>query len=262
MPELRVVLFDLGGTLIYFDGEWPAVFQRAGRSLIQSLAASGLNLDEREFLPALRERLDAYYDQREAEFIEYTTTYVLRGLLRDWGYPDPPSPVIRRALDAMYAVSQARWKREKDTLTTLETIQDRDFRLGLISNAGDDADVQALVDRAEIRPYFDVILTSAAQGIRKPNPHIFHQALSHWGEPPEQAVMVGDTLGADVLGAHNAGLYSVWITRRADTPANRAHMDTIRPDATIGALTELPPLLETFPVHSAGGRTGSDHSAR
>ena len=59
--------------------------------------------------------------------------------------------------------------------------------------------------------------------------------------------MVGDSLGADILGARNAGLYSIWVTRRADTAANRAHKDTIQPDAVISTLSELPPLLNSLP---------------
>jgi FMN phosphatase YigB (HAD superfamily) len=58
--------------------------------------------------------------------------------------------------------------------------------------------------------------------------------------------MVGDTLGADILGAHNAGLLAIWITRRAETPANQAHQDTIQPDVTIDTLSELPDVLENL----------------
>jgi FMN phosphatase YigB (HAD superfamily) len=114
----------------------------------------------------------------------------------------------------------------------------------MISNARDDRDVQALVDKAGIRNYFTIIVTSAAQGIRKPNPRIFHTVLDQMGIPPAHAAMVGDTLGADILGAQYAGVYSIWITRRAELPSNRAHQDTIQPDAAISTLVELPALLD------------------
>jgi hypothetical protein len=39
----------------------------------------------------------------------------------------------------------------------------------------------------------------------------------------------------------------IWISRRADTPGNRAHLDTIQPEAIISALSELPELLHTLP---------------
>jgi FMN phosphatase YigB (HAD superfamily) len=38
-------------------------------------------------------------------------------------------------------------------------------------------------------------------------------------------------------------MQAIWITRRAGTAANRAHQDTIQPDAIIATLSELPALL-------------------
>ena len=55
--------------------------------------------------------------------------------------------------------------------------------------------------------------------------------------------MIGKTLGADILGAQNAGIFSIWITRRADNPANQAHADTIKADLKIATLKELPDRL-------------------
>ncbi|MEJ2558259.1 MAG: HAD hydrolase-like protein, partial [Anaerolineae bacterium] len=58
-------------------------------------------------------------------------------------------------------------------------------------------------------------------------------------------VMVGDTLDADILGAHNAGMHGILIT--ADGAAsNDGHRGTIVPDATITALSELPALIESW----------------
>lgn len=242
--EFDVIIFDLGGTLIHFDGAWPEVLARADLELFRHLTAAGLKLNEKQFLQTFRAQLESYYRERESEFIEYTTLYVLRTLLAEWGYPDLPDATLRPALKAMYAVTQAHWLIELDTLPTLEALRSKGYRLGLISNAADDADVQALVDKTGIRSYFERILTSAAKGIRKPNPKIFWDLLDQMKVERARAVMVGDTLGADILGANNAGIYSIWITRRADNPANRAHEDTILPDARITSLSELPKLLE------------------
>ncbi len=114
----------------------------------------------------------------------------------------------------------------------------------MVSNTADDANVQYLVDKIQVRSFFDRIVTSAALGIRKPNPRIFLPILDHWKIPPEQVAMVGDTLGADILGARNAGLFSIWVTRHAESAGNRAHRDTIHPDAVIESLKDLPGLLD------------------
>lgn len=244
MTSERTVLFDLGGTLLYFDGEWPDVFLRADKALMESLAENGIYLDQEAFREDFRARLNAYYAEREMEFTEFTTTYVLKEALVGWGYLGVPDSTIKPALAAMYSVSQAHWQPEEDAIATLAALQDQGCRLGLISNAGDDADVQVLVDKTKVRPYFDLILTSAALGIRKPNPRIFDIAMQRIQAKPEQTVMVGDTLGADVLGARNANIASIWITRRADTPANHAHADTIVPDAAVETLAEIPAMIE------------------
>ena len=246
MTARRTVLFDLGGTLIYFDGAWPDVYLRADEALIDALEGAGIHLNRQAFREEFRARLKAYYNERESEFIEYTTSFVLKEALASWGYLGVPEATIRPALDAMYRVSQAHWQVEEDALPTLAQLIQRGCRLGLISNAGDDADVQSQVDQARLRPYFELILTSASLGIRKPNPRIFQLAMRRIDADPGLTVMVGDTLGADILGARNAGIRSIWITRRADTPANRAHADTITPDAIAGRLAEVPGIVEAM----------------
>ncbi|HLE15621.1 MAG TPA: HAD family hydrolase, partial [Anaerolineales bacterium] len=156
MRAFDVLLFDLGSTLIYFDTDWPQVFNQANGALIGSLESLGLALDD-GFQQEFSTRLGQYYAERDAEFIEYTTAYVLRTLLAERGYPNLPEDSLRIALRAMYAVSQAHWQAEEDAIPTLETLRRVGYRLGMISNAADDEDVQTLVEKANLRPYFEFI---------------------------------------------------------------------------------------------------------
>jgi len=236
------VIFDLGSTLIHFDAEWTEVLPLADLALLRSLQNAGLDLDDR-LARAFRARMDQYYRERDKEFIEFTTLYVLRSLLAEWGFSDVPETVLRQALSELHAVTQAHWQTEADALPTLQTLKSRGYHLGLISNAGDDADVQTLIDKAGVRPYFDIILTSAMEGIRKPDPRIFQKVLDFWELPPSRVAMVGDLLGADILGAQSTGIFGIWITRRSDTPINQASFGVIQPDAEIAALEDLPMLL-------------------
>ena len=240
---IEAVLFDLGSTLIYFSARWPDILPESDAELLRQLRAAGLDIDS-TFVKKYRDRLEEYFAQRDTEFIEYTSTYFLKTLLAEYGYWQVPEEVLHRLLAGMYAVTQAYWMAEVDAAPTLKTLRERGYRLGLISNAIDDPDVQTLIDKAGLRTFFEVILTSAAAGIRKPNPRIFHRVLERLGIRPERAVMVGDTLGADILGSQNAGIFSIWITRRADSSANRDHLDTIQPDAVVQTLSEIPDLLE------------------
>jgi HAD superfamily hydrolase (TIGR01662 family) len=125
---------------------------------------------------------------------------------------------------------------------TLRTLRENGYNLGIVSNAGDDTDVQQLAQGFGIAKYFDFILTSAACSYRKPHPRIFELALSNWYCPPEEAVMIGDNLDADIRGATEAGLYSIWISRRADTKME--DQVQVQPDANISTLSELPAVLD------------------
>lgn len=241
---VKVVLFDLGNTLIYFDASWSEALPRAMLALVDELRARGYDLERHTFAAEIYQRIQAYYQQRDDQQIEYTTEYVLNNYLVDLGFADNPAHVLQPALEAMYAVTQSHWKTEDDAHATLQQLQESGYRLGMISNAGDARDVHRLVDNAGLRPYFEQILISAEVGLRKPHPRIFEQALEFFAVSPAQAVMVGDTLEADILGANNLGMRSIWITRRV-SPADN-HRNSILPGATVAALGEIPPLLASW----------------
>ena len=69
-----------------------------------------------------KSRLEVYYAEREAEFIEYTTAYLLKTTLAEYGYAEIPETVARPALAAMYAVTQDYWQPDPDAASTLETL--------------------------------------------------------------------------------------------------------------------------------------------
>ena len=243
VTQLKGVIFDLGNTLLHFNGDWNEVAEEFYSELYRSLTSSGFDLDKANFIHLFHTRIHAYFEERARQHIELTIAYVLQNTLADLGYEQVTSEELKRPLAEMYAVSQNRWQIEDDTLVTLNTLLETGFRIGMISNAGDDDDVQTLVDNAGIRPYFDFILTSAAERYRKPDQRIFQRVFDYWNFSPGQIAMVGDTLEADILGAKNAGMVSIWITRRAKTADSSDTQKTIKPDYKIATLADLPSLI-------------------
>ncbi|MGH2523584.1 MAG: HAD family hydrolase [Anaerolineales bacterium] len=242
---IRGVIFDLGSTLIYseHDHNWRAVVPRMREDLLAHLLASGYALDGPDFLNRFSARFYEFNQQRQTDWVEYTAAWILKTTLEECGAPPPSEQAIADALRIYYAYSESLWRPMPEVHQTLQRLAGMGLKLGLISNAADDGNVQRLIDTAGLRGYFDPILVSAAVGIRKPNPKIFEMVLSLWGLHPEACVMVGDTLGADILGAQMAGLHNVWLTAHAHHPANQAHRGTIVPEAEIATLAELPELL-------------------
>ncbi len=238
MTPIQIVLFDLGSTLIYSKDPWPPIYRQADRELTAVLQRAGIRVDLEGLFDGRGSLMEFYYSDGETGSFERTMMTVLGQLLADQGFPHVSRDLLRSALDAEYAVTQTNWVVEEDTHATLETLRQAGYRMGLISNTSDDQNAQQLVDRWGLRGFFEIITTSAALGIRKPDRRIFQPALEHFDLPVESFAMVGDSLPADVEGANRLGMFSIWITRRVAGPES-----AIRPRATIAALSELPGLL-------------------
>ena len=239
---IRAILFDLGNTLMFARGAWDSVHKRADMALTESLQTQGLELDINAFAPQFRERLHAYYAQRDKELHETTYMSVLKEMLMDDGHKNITEAGLRSALDAMFAITQSNWILEEDTIPTLMQLKSSGYRMGIISNAGDNKDVLQLVERFQLEHFFDFVLTSAVCSYRKPHPRIFEMALAHWNIPASEAIMVGDTLEADIMGAQKSGLRGVWVTRRAQPNAD--DLQRIKPDFSLLGLNELYPTIE------------------
>ena len=234
---IQHILFDLGGTLMHGRGDWVPIFEHADQALTNKLLENHIKLKAKIF----RTRLHEYYAQRDKDFRETTYHFVLRELLKELGYAEVAESIIRSALDAMFSVTQTNWILEDDTVAALRDLKSNDYHLGIFSNAGDDKDVQKLIENFGIRSYFDFVLTSAACYYRKPHARAFEIALAQWSIPPEDAAMVGDSLEADIFGANNLGMQAIWITRRAQFSADEELR--IQPDFSLSDLNGLFPTL-------------------
>jgi len=83
-----------------------------------------------------------------------------------------------------------------------------------------------------IDKYFTKIITSERAGKRKPEPRIFQYALKQAECTPDQAIMIGDDLDADIHGAINYGIRAIWFNySKLENAANLEyvhHLDDLR----------------------------------
>jgi putative hydrolase of the HAD superfamily len=78
------------------------------------------------------------------------------------------------------------------------------YRLHIITNGFEE--VQHIkMTSSGLDPYFEHQITSESAGAKKPSPLIFQHALDLAGALPENSIMIGDHLEADVQGAMDAG---------------------------------------------------------
>jgi HAD superfamily hydrolase (TIGR01549 family) len=235
------IIFDLGSTLLHntHDHQWGPLLPRLRRDLLAYLLEQGVAVEPQAFLNRFSANFDTFDRQRQTDFVEYTTGYVLNLTLVELGLQPLGTDAMAGALRAYYAYSETLWKTMPGAHEALSALQAMGLRLALASNAQDADNVGRLLDRFDLRRYLDPIIVSAAVRIRKPNPRIFDPILSAWGCGPANALMVGDTLGADILGAQLAGLPHIWLTAHRHHPANQAHLGNIVPEAEAESLDQV-----------------------
>lgn len=243
MP-ISVILFDLGGTLLHFEGIQAEVFARMEIVLADELLRLGYAIDPAGFAAEFSHLIqDAALIGRQT-WVEIPTFETLSCLLAKHGYPNPPESELRAALRLYYAVSQSHWLLEEDALPLLQELTRAGYRLAVISNASDSEDVITLLHRHQLLGYFDKVWISCDVGLCKPHPRVFSLAADFFQTSPAEMLMIGDTLETDVAGARNIGIHSLWIRRRANPRLESDTPEEFQPEYVLDTLAEIPSWLE------------------
>jgi len=96
-----------------------------------------------------------------------------------------------------------------NVLSTLECLRSHSIKLGMITN-GKGRFQMDNIKALGIENYFDAILISEWEGVKKPNPDIFLKALDRMNVSPLESMYVGDHPENDVIAAKNVGMAGVW----------------------------------------------------
>ncbi|WP_445384269.1 YjjG family noncanonical pyrimidine nucleotidase [Robiginitalea sp. IMCC44478] len=82
------------------------------------------------------------------------------------------------------------------------------YRLHIITNGFREVQHRKL-ENSRLTPYFIEVIDSERAGVRKPDPKIFEMALEVAEVPAQKALMIGDSLEADIIGSRKAGLQAL-----------------------------------------------------
>jgi len=249
---IRGILFDLGGTLMTFTGDWKEVQQRGAVQMAAFFRRRRIAIDEDQLVQIFLAERELGFERAAATQMEVSCQECLRIVLEKLAAPPAAFALIPEAVRVCFGPEEAAWQAfpdARDTLRQLAAVRTSDgrpaYRLGVLSNATDDAIIQRLVNRLGLRPWLSPVWTSAALGLRKPRREVFEVLLTRWRLPPAAVLMVGDRLEIDILGAQQVGMRTVLIMAD-EVPSNQSYRDVIIPDATIQRIGELPALLESW----------------
>lgn len=106
---------------------------------------------------------------------------------------------------------------------TLAYLGDR-YNLHLISNGFKEA-CETKLEKSDLKKYFKHIFISEVVGINKPDPLIFQFAMTTAFAQPQQSLMIGDNLDADIRGAVNVGMDAIFFNPgNIEKPEDVTHM--------------------------------------
>jgi HAD superfamily hydrolase (TIGR01509 family) len=119
---------------------------------------------------------------------------------------------VEQVVDEMFAARAPRSVEPyPDCRAGLAALRAFGLQIGLCSNW--DWDLPELVCAAGLTDAFDVIISSAHAGSRKPHPSFYAYALDRCDVKADQVLFVGDTVDADVAGPMAAGMHAAFIDR-------------------------------------------------
>jgi putative hydrolase of the HAD superfamily len=207
--EIDAVMFDAGGTLFDLKPSKAEVFHKVLRE--NGFDAPLESVDK--LIAKAERRFDEYAAAQdginEGGFWEEYDGFVLDGL----GYSGSRAE-FSKGLSCEFEMMIPKlesWVEYPDSRPLLEDLRERQFRLGIISNATDL--VEKVLDNLRLTEYFDSIVISDKVGVRKPKERIFLIAAERIRARPNRILYVGDRLAIDVLGAKRAGMNAVLLDR-------------------------------------------------
>lgn len=245
MP-VAAVLFDLFGTLVQFD---PARLPRHRRGereepstlpvVLPVLATAAPEVDPDRFVTQLAIVTREIMRQRACDHVERPSRERFARALQASGCEPSRVDATAIRLSRRHLAALADATVLPPAHATLLATASRRWALAVVSNFDDTHTVYQVLARHGILPHVRSVVVSEGIGLRKPHPELVHTALRELETAPRDACFVGDTFDEDMRAAHAAGVRPVWLTNQTPT----APLDP--PAATISALDQLVPLLET-----------------
>ena len=221
---IKAVIFDYGGTLAESKTPWEIVSEKA----VERLSIDGIDVKAIDFQNAVMDTVEwrrtIHMGGKEVDSHQFFNHSL--GILGNSTGRDTTDELEMY----VYESTETKWLGDLDTL--LSSLLEN-YKLALLSNAWLEAPRQILRDRGYGR-WFDVMMCSYDIGIPKPDLRIFQHTLNLLHVDASEAVMIGDSIKADIEGAINAGLEAVWVDNE-DTGEWKGH--------TVRNISELPGLI-------------------
>jgi len=236
--HIQAVLFDMFDTLMIIEKNH-AFYSPAVRRMHTYLVRNNVPVSFAAFRDAYIKARDTLYEVADETMEEPHFNVRVANALQNLGYSySIESDVVAGATNAFCQEFMNYIRIDDNAAETLKQLHAK-YKLGIVSNFAIPECVMKLLAAHQLTELLDVVIVSAAVNKRKPSPEIFQAALQKLQIAPENAVFVGDTVDADIKGANEVGMHTVYIERRI-----QKDLEQNCPDVTVKNLNELPSAIE------------------
>jgi putative hydrolase of the HAD superfamily len=126
-----------------------------------------------------------------------------------------------------------RWTLYDDIIPTFEKLSSLGWKHVILSNHV--PELESVIEKLEIRHFFEHVFTSGIVGFEKPNPRFFDFALSRIGAE-NQIIMIGDNPEHDIEGAAQFGIPGI-LVRDGENGAREWILDDLVANSLLELLT-------------------------
>jgi HAD superfamily hydrolase (TIGR01549 family) len=237
---LKAAIFDLGETLMHLTVTWQQVGEWRIQAIQDALAEQGAHPNpaeiRREWLRLHEE--ESEYAARTFEEIEIQESF--SKLFDRLKVKPEQQPNMDELVKRFFELEAESWVILPGVPQMLQQVRDLGLKMGLLSNARNDWAVKEIMNGLDLTSYFDVILTSAALGIRKPRPEPFREMLKLLGVGADEAVMIGNSLEADIAGARPLGIRTIHVKFGHNPDELPLHFEAnVDPDIAVSTVEDV-----------------------
>jgi putative hydrolase of the HAD superfamily len=250
---LKAVLFDFFDTLVLIEGG-ENFYIPSLKSLHNFLIKKGVNISFEDFKQAYFEVRDRLYVETAENLEEPHFNIRISETLKKLGYNFSASDkIVVKATEAFSDEFMRYVRLDAEASEVLRKLHGK-YKLGIVSNFAIPECLKKLLEKFNLKEFFDVVAISGEINRRKPSPEIFQKALEALQVKASETIFVGDTLNIDVEGAKNIGIKAILVKRgkenfTQDIPKTLIQKQledntSPKPDKTIKNLKELLLILE------------------
>ena len=199
MNGYRAVIFDLWGTLVdeVSHPEEKRLIYRQKTCEIADLLGAGRERFAKAWSSGAIARIAGDFS-----FTEEALLHICKELGVDSG-----DDRVTAAVGVRYEFIRAALSPRPGTVETLSTLRETGYKVGLVSNCGDE--VSRLWDSTPLAQLFDAVVLSFEVRLTKPNVRIYQTAARKLGVSAGQCLYVGYGSDGELSGASKAGMTAV-----------------------------------------------------